>query len=89
MNYACMKKSLQYTVRNVSEELQLVVRERAASEGKSINSVLLDAIHRGLGYQAKPVEHDDLDALIGSWVEDPETNAALEDFNRIDPSDWS
>lgn len=87
-NHACIKKPIQYTVRNVSDQLQQVVRETATREEKSINSVLLEAIQRGLGYQAEPVAHDDLDALIGSWVEDPETDAALEEFGRVDASDW-
>jgi len=84
-----MKKSIQYTVRDVSPELDHVVRERASREGKSINKLLLEAVERGLGYRPEPLRFTDLDHLRGSWVEDPEDDKVLEDFGTVDAGDWS
>jgi hypothetical protein len=32
--------------------------------------------------------YHDLDEFFGTWVEDPEFDKAMEDFERIDPEDW-
>ena len=39
---------------------------------------------RGPELDTGPVEHTDLDHLIGSWQEDPEFDRAIADFERID-----
>ena len=43
---------------------------------------------RGLELDAKPVEHSDLDALIGSWQEDKAFDRAVADFERVDEEAW-
>lgn len=54
---------------------------------KSLNSVLLEALAKGLGANESP-SYDDMDDLTGSWVADPEIDAALETFNQIDKDIW-
>lgn len=83
-----MSKSIQYTLRGVSERTDSVLREMAAEEGVSLNTValsLLDAAtDRGGG---SPRAHD-LDSLSGSWVADPAFDDAVKAFDQIDPSLW-
>ena len=43
------KLSVQYTVRDVPEEIDGLLRESATLEGVSLNQATLYALHRGLG----------------------------------------
>lgn len=78
----------QYTIRTVPSAVDRALRQRANEESKSLNTVAVEALARGLELDAKPVEHTDLDALIGSWHEDAAFNRAMADFGRVDEEDW-
>ena len=80
--------STQYTIRAVPDVVDRAVRQRAGREDKSLNAVVVEALARGLELDARPVEHTDLDHLIGSWQEDPEFDRAIADFERIDADAW-
>ena len=80
--------SKQYTIRTVPAAVDRALRRRAREEAKSLNTVAVEALARGLELGEKPVEHSDLDALIGSWREDPEFDRAVADFSRIDEATW-
>jgi hypothetical protein len=80
--------STQYTIRTVPAAVDRALRRRAKQEAKSLNAVAVEALARGLELDAKPVEHTDLDALIGSWQEDPAFNRAVADFERVDEDAW-
>lgn len=80
--------STQYTLRAVPSAIDRALRQRARKEAKSINAVAVEALARGLDLVAKPVEHTDLDALIGSWQDDPAFDRAMADFERVDEDAW-
>ena len=80
--------SMQYTVRSVPAVLDRAVRRRARMEGKSINSVVVEALARGLDIEGQPAEHTDLDHLIGTWQEDPEFDRAVREFGIVDNDAW-
>ena len=89
---ACIMKSkrLQYTLRNVPERTDAILRETAAEYGTSLNETALAALMRGLGTgAADTVAYHDLDALIGSWVQDPDCDRALADMDKVDPELWA
>jgi len=48
----------------------------------------LEAISRGLGIEQKSAKFHALDFAIGTWVEDPEFDKAIEDQRQIDPEMW-
>ena len=75
--------SLQYTIRDVPKGIDRALRRRAKEEARSLNAVVVDTFARGLEIGAKPVEHGDLDALIGSWQEDPAFDRAIADFEVV------
>jgi hypothetical protein len=77
-----MKKQLK--IRFVPAAIDNAMRQRALNECKSLNTIALEALARGLGLSPKATEHTDLDALIGSWQEDPEFDRAVADFDKID-----
>lgn len=81
-------KNIQYTIRGVPTGVDHALRRRGRQEGKSLNAVLVEALARGLELDAVAVEHTDLDGLIGSWQEDPEFDAAVAEFSRIDEEAW-
>ena len=84
---ACIM-SLQYTLRAIPKTLDAALRRRAKQESKSLNTVAVEALARGLDLSPTPVEFADLDSLIGSWREDPAFDNAVADFSRVDPADW-
>lgn len=77
----------QYTIRRIPEHLDRTAREKAEKNRQSLNSVLLEALTKGLNAD-RDVEHHDMDDLIGTWVVDPETEAALKKFKTIDEELW-
>lgn len=88
---AGMKKTtVQYTVRDVPEELDLVLRERAALEEVSLNQATLRAIQRGLGVGSEPVRYRSLKNLV---PRSPKTSVAewreaLQNQDKTNPGDW-
>ena len=79
---------MQYTVRNVPKSLDEELRRRARVEGKSLNEATLEALARGVGHAGQPVRFRDLSAVVGTWKEDPEFDAAIADQDTIDPDLW-
>jgi plasmid stability protein len=88
--YACMteKQSGQYTIRGVPERVGARLRERARAEGRSLNSVAVDALARGLGVSDVEVRYTDLDDLAGTWVPDIEFDRLVTEMDRIDEELW-
>ncbi|MBI4237159.1 MAG: hypothetical protein HY696_01920 [Deltaproteobacteria bacterium] len=85
-----MKQKLteQYTIRNIPAALNRTLRRQAEELGKSLNDVLLRALHRGAGLSDEATEHDDLDFLIGSWETDTRVEQALHAQRTIDRTMW-
>ena len=81
-------KTIQYTIRQVPEQVDRFLRQQAKKSNKSLNSVLLDILKRGVGATEELVEYHDLDELAGSWIPDPEFDAAMEAFESIDEELW-
>lgn len=79
---------MQYTIRAVPAAIDRALRLRAKQEVKSLNAVAVEALARGLELDAEPVQHTDLDALIGSWREDKAFDRAVADFERVDEAMW-
>jgi hypothetical protein len=80
---------MQYTLRNIPAALDRALRALARREGKSLNEVAVRALARAVGLGDMAVRQRDLGDLAGTWQEDPEFDAALEDHDRIDESLWS
>jgi hypothetical protein len=84
------KQATQYTLRNVPAHIDRALRRLAKKQDTSINQLLLDILERvvTLAYTDSKPEYRDLDALIGSWIEDPEFDGALKDQSQVDPDLW-
>lgn len=78
----------QYTLRAVPAAIDAELRQRARRERKSLNTVILEAVRRGIGASETPRVYRDLDDLVGTWVEDPAFDEAMADQRRVDPELW-
>jgi hypothetical protein len=56
--------SRQYTIRNVPDDVDRLLRRRAKQLGKSFNQVALEALTAGAGLELKPKR--DLREIVGS-----------------------
>jgi len=79
---------VQYTIRGIPERLDKAIRKLAAKDGKSINETVLDALKAGVGFSESSIRYSDLDDLVGSWVNDPEFDRAIQEMHRVDPELW-
>lgn len=77
----------QYTIRGIPDYIDRIAREQTRKLHKSLNSVLLDALQKGLDTE-QSISYNDMDDLIGSWAADPGTDEALESFSKIDEDLW-
>ena len=77
-----------YTLENVPEELDRVLRAVAAAEHKSPEQAILDALARGLGLGEPAQKKRDLSGIAGARTIDDATRAAFAEQRRIDPELW-
>jgi len=81
-------QNIQYTIRGVTPALDRCIREKAAREGRSLNTTAMSLLERGLGLSAEAVRYTDLDDLAGTWVADPAFDDAVERLHRVEPELW-
>lgn len=80
-----------FSLRGIDEQVHRALKERAERSGISINALILDCIHKGLGIGgAKRNKYHDLDHLAGTWTdrEKEEFLAAVRDFEAVDEGLW-
>ena len=84
------KSTVQYTVRDVPEDVDCRLRESATLEGVSLNQAALRALQRGLGTEREPVRYRHLRQML---AEKPKVSrkawrAVLEEMDTTNPEDW-
>lgn len=79
---------MQYTLRNIPPQVDEALRLRAREEGRSLNEVAVEALARGVGVTEHEVRRRDLSQFAGTWHDDPEWDARLEEQRRIDEDLW-
>ncbi len=79
------------TLRGVDDETAARLKTEAERQGRSMNSLVLEFVHRGLGIGSpRRGRHHDLDEFFGSWS-DQEAEVFLEsisEFEVIDEALW-
>lgn len=78
----------QYTIRAVPPAIDKTLRRLAKEQNKSLNTVALESLARGLELGTTPIKFTDLDHLIGTWQEDSAFDQAMKDFDRVDEEAW-
>ena len=79
---------MQYTIRNLPARLDKLIRKRAKEEGKSLNTVAVEALMEAFGLRGSVPAHRDVGSLAGSWVEDAAVDDALRAQRVIDDEMW-
>ena len=79
---------MQYTIRNVPDNLDAALRGSAREQGKSLNEVALEALLRGAGLTDARCPQRDLRDIAGSWREDPAFDSAQVAQDIIDEEMW-
>lgn len=77
------------TIRTNDTEIENVLKQQSSAQGKSINSLVIDAITK-VFLPGKNQIHSDLDSLFGIWSsEDADVfNEAVQDLQKVAPEDW-
>ncbi len=83
-----MHQTKQYTIRKITPKLDASLKQRAKETGQSLNTIILEFIKEGVGLSENEFIYNDLDDLIGSWVEDKEFDKALLAQDQIDNKLW-
>jgi hypothetical protein len=79
---------MQYTLREIPPIVDLELRRKAKAEGKSLNTVAIEALIRGSGVGESQVRQRDLGDVAGTWQEDREFDEAIADQDRVDERLW-
>jgi hypothetical protein len=79
---------MQYTIRNVPDLVDEVLRRSAREQGKSLNDVAIEALIRGAGLSESRFRQRDLTDIAGSWRKDPAFETALAAQDTIDAELW-
>jgi plasmid stability protein len=80
------------TLRGIDEKMAEALKERAKSEGSSVNAVTLRLLRESLGIDKKrrTATYSDLDHLAGTWSREEaaefERNTAV--FEKVDKEIW-
>lgn len=78
---------MQYTIRNISPELDRALKARAEEAGKSVNQVALESLAQSLG---RSVRRRSLRKMPGAWSrrEAAQLDRFLARHRRIDEELW-
>lgn len=79
---------MQYTLREIPPIVDVELRRRAKAEGKSLNTVAIEALIRGSGIAESPIRQRDLGDVAGTWQEDRDFDQAIADQDRVDEKLW-
>lgn len=82
------RQSIQYTIRNIPEEVDRRLRDSARHLHLSLNQALLDLLSRAAGASGATTTYRDLDSFFGSWTADAKVDQALAEQRTIDHKLW-
>lgn len=82
------------SIRGLDEQAMAELKRRAADQGASVNTLVLQLIDRALGRsptRSSTRRHADLDALAGCWTEREaaDFDRATAAFRDIEPGLWA
>ena len=79
---------MQYTIRRLPAGLDKLIRRRAKEEGKSLNTVAVEALMQAFGLRGSAQSYRDVSDLAGTWVDDATVEEALEAQRGVDDEMW-
>ncbi len=85
MKLQAKNKAIQYTIRGVPDEVDRVLRQKAAQRKQSLNQVLLQELSDATEGRRCRVDFSD---LVGKWTPDPSFDKIIAAQRQIDPDKW-
>lgn len=79
---------VQYTLEQISPELDQTLQERARAAGKTVDRFVVDFLEQVFGAKAPVATKRDLRGIAGTWVDDPEFDKVMKKFSEIEPEMW-
>jgi hypothetical protein len=79
---------MQYTIRDIPDNLDKALRQSARQQGKSLNEVAIETLARGAGITGDLGRQRDLADIAGTWRKDPAFESALAAQDTIDEDMW-
>ena len=81
------------SIHGIDQETEKAIRERAKTDGKSVNKVVKELIAKSLGMGAQrgcPDKREEFVDLSGAWTgeEAAEFLERVDDLEAVDPKDW-
>ncbi len=77
----------QITIRRIRESSLELAKHRAKQRGVAMNTVLVEALEKGLGLE-EPSRTNGLEKFAGDSDFGPSWDAHLQELKEIDPADW-
>jgi hypothetical protein len=74
------------TLTNIPSDVESALRRRAQEEGRTLDEVVLRLLIEAA--DVRPVTPSDFNDIAGTWISDPDVEAALAAQDRIDPGLW-
>lgn len=75
---------MQYTIRDIPDNLDKALRQAARDQGKSLNEVAIETLARGAGIAEDLGRQRDLADIAGTWRKDPAFDSAIAAQDTID-----
>lgn len=79
--------NIQYTIRNIPQAVDQVIRKRANQQGNSFNQTVVDLLTQQVFGTTKPPK-ENLDWLFGKGTLDENFDAAIAELSQIDEALW-
>ena len=78
------------TIHGMDDELDRLIREKAAADGKSLNKTIKSLLEEALGVRPSKNHREEFMDLFGRWSEADrrQFEQATEDLRQVDPGDW-
>jgi hypothetical protein len=78
------------TIHGMDDELDQLIRKKAAEEQKSLNKTIKGLLEEALGVRPSKDHREEFSDLFGTWstADRQQFEQATEDLRRVDPEDW-
>ena len=80
--------SIQYTIRNIPEPVDRVIRKRSKQSGRSLNQTVVDLLSMQTFGTTEIDKDDNFDWLYNKKTLDDSYDEAIKDISKIDKGLW-
>lgn len=82
-------RNIQYTIRNIPEPVDKVIKKRSKQSGRSFNQTVVDLLSLQTFGTTEIPKDDNFDFLYNKNTLDESFNRAINDISKVDKELWS